>query len=393
VRVAFFVPAYGVEILGGAEYGARMIAEHLAAAGHTVEVFTSRAREAATWADHYPAGTSVINGVAVHRFQGSQRARDFEVASAKVLASPSETPLGATEQWIEMQGPVCTAALDAVADDGAEAVVLYPYLYWPTVHGARRLGRRCVMQPAAHDERPIYLPLFRDTFNGVGGLMFQTEAERRFVERLFPATVSLPHALLGLGVEVRDGGAPAARRALDIGDRPYLVCLGRVNELKGTTLLTEWWAAYKRRRPGPLALVLAGPVTDPPPRHPDIVLAGPVDEETKWGALRGAEALILPSPYESFSIALIEAWTVGKPALVNAACLPTAEQCRRSGGGLAFDGYSSFESIVDRLVADAHLRRRLGAAGAAYAAARYSWDILTPRYEAFLGHVASLADR
>lgn len=388
LRVGFLVPRYGLEIIGGAEFGARMLAEHLAADGCRVEVFTSRGLEAKTWADSYPEGTVEINGVNVHRFSAGPRHPDFDELSHPVLADPARTSMAVADHWIDLQGPVMPGALDAAEASDADVIVAYPYLYWPTVAGVRRLGRRIVLQAAAHDEPPIRLPVFEAVFVNNGGMVFQTNAERRLVERLFPASLTAPQAIIGLGVEPAPGDPGVARAALGVGDRPYLVCVGRVDQHKGTTILAEWWAAYKHRRPGPLALVYVGPIADPPPPHPDLIVAGPVDEEVKWGALRGATALVQPSPFEAFSLVLVEGWSVGTPALVNAFCGPTAEHCALSGGGVAFKGYAMFEAAVDALVADPALGARLGANGTAYVDRRFRWPALTTRYRTFLQTVA-----
>ena len=93
-------------------------------------------------------------------------------------------------------------------------------------------------------------------------------------------------------------------------------------------------------------------MSDKAPDHPDIVVTGTVSEADKWDILAGATVMVTPSAYESFSLVLLEAWTVGVPVLVNAAVRATMEHCRRSGGGLWFDSYRSFEVAVDRLVGD-----------------------------------------
>ena len=63
VKVAFVVPRYGVDIRGGAEVGARMLAERLVAErGYEVEVLTTSAPDAITWRDELPEGTSVSVG-------------------------------------------------------------------------------------------------------------------------------------------------------------------------------------------------------------------------------------------------------------------------------------------------------------------------------------------
>jgi glycosyltransferase involved in cell wall biosynthesis len=213
--------------------------------------------------------------------------------------------------------------------------------------------------------------------------VFHSESERSLVERVFPVAQT-PQLVLGLGVEAGDGDAAKAREILGVGDRPYLLCLGRVDDGKGTGLLARYFAAYKQRHPGPLALAFVGPVVDRPAPHPDVVVTGAVDEATKWGALRGATALVSPSPYESFSLVVLEAWLAGVPVVVNGVCEPTVEHCRRSGGGLWFGGYGSFEVAVERLAGDADLRAGLAARGAAYTERTFAWPRVMERYRRFL---------
>jgi glycosyltransferase involved in cell wall biosynthesis len=390
VKVAYAVARYGEELRAGAELGTRMLAEHLVAdRGCDVEVFTTCAREMSTWADEYPSGTVTINGVTVHRYPSvSGRATGFERFSDGVMARPAATSMSDAERWIELQGPVCPDVLAAAEASDADVVVFYPYLYWPAVHGVRRLRDRAVLHPATHDEWPTRLPVFQEVFASPGGLVFQTHDERRLTERLFPRSAGRRQAVIGLGVDDGPGDAAAAREALGVGERPYLLYVGRVDDGKGTTLLARYFASYKQRHPGPLALVLAGSVVDRPPVHPDIVTPGPVDEDVKWGGLRGAVALVQPSPNESFSLILLEAMAAGRPALVNGSCLATSEHARRSGAGLWFSGYGTFEGALDRILGDRATRDAMGAAGRAYVDRLYRWPRLIGRYADFLTQIA-----
>jgi glycosyltransferase involved in cell wall biosynthesis len=179
-------------------------------------------------------------------------------------------------------------------------------------------------------------------------------------------------------------GGRAGRDILGLGERPYLVSLGRVDDQKGSAMLDAFFRRYKQRRPGPLALALVGPVASTIEPHPDVVVTGAVDEPTKWDLLRDAMAAVSPSALESFSIVIMEAWEQSLPVVVNALCEPTRDHCLRSGGGLWFGSYRQFEVVVDRLWADADLRRRLGANGKAYVDEHYRWPALTARYARFL---------
>ncbi len=387
------LPRYGPEIHGGAETAGRLLAERLRdLPGWSVEVFTTCARDTVTWADEHVPGESEVAGVRVHRFRSLPKdVVAFDRRSRAVFPAPGLLSEAEAMEWVEMQGPVAPGLVEAAEASDCDVVTFHPYLYWPTVEGVNRLGPRAVLHPATHDEPPVRLAVFRRVFERAGGRVFWTDEERALAERLFPSITTAPQIVLGLGVESHEGESMAARSALGLGDRPYLLCLGKVTEMKGTSMLARFFAEWKERRPGPVALVIAGPVVDGPPPHPDVIVAGSVDEATKWGLLRGARALVSPSAYESLSLVVLEAWSVGTPVLVNGACPTTRRHCTTSGGGLWFEGFGAFEMAVERLLADEELRRCMGDAGRAYVEARYRWPVVLDRYTSFLERVAGHA--
>lgn len=392
MRLAFVVPRYGTEVTAGAENAARMLAERLVSGlGWEVSVLTTTALDLTTWAESFPAGRVSLNGVTVERF-GLRAGRDagFHGYSAPLLAAPGQASLEEAVRWIELQGPVSPQLIEAVAASEADVLAFYPYLYHPTVWGLPRVGRRSILHAAAHDEAPIRLPVFPPVFEGAAGLVFHTYTERDLVQRLF-SVAGHRQIVLGLGMEPGEGDPGAAAGQIGLGERPYLLCLGRVDDQKGTGALWRAFLAYKRRRPGPLALVLAGPVVDRPPEDPDLVVPGPVPESTKWGLLRGAAALVSPSTMESFSLVLLEALSVGTMVVVNSACPATMEHVKRSRAGLCYGGYAEFEVVTDRLMADSALRARFGSRGRRYASEQFSWPIVLNRYQRFAESVAARA--
>lgn len=390
MKVAFVTPRWAVEVRGGAETAARESAERLASEGWQVEAFTSRALDHFTWANELPEGEEVVNGVPVHRFTCSGvRFDDDPDFAARVIHRPRSATLDEAYRWVRMQGPTSDDMTDAVASSSADVTIFTPYLFAPTVLGVPRVGARSVMAAAAHDEPLLRLPAYRETFRAAGGFVYYSVEERDLAERVFRVGHT-PGAVIGIGVERPD--VPSGREFIPaaVGDAPYLICLGRVEEGKGSRLLARYFEVYKERHPGPLKLVLSGPPSQAERyQHPDIVLTGVVDEAEKWALLDHAVAFVTPSPYESFSIVLMEGWLAGRPALVNGRCAVTAGHAARSGGGLAFCDYPSFAAAIDRLLRDDDLRRRLGERGRAYAAAEYSWPAVIGRYRAFLEEFAS----
>jgi glycosyltransferase involved in cell wall biosynthesis len=385
MKLAFVTPRYGAGVIGGAEAAARMLAERLCQRpGWDVEVMTSCALDHLTWENTESPGTSVLNGVTVHRFPtASRRLLDYFELDAKLRVSPATATLAESRRWVALNGPMCPGLVDAVATTDADVVACYPYLFATTVDGIAVSRVPTVLHPAAHDEPALYLSAFRRSFRDLDGFVYHTQAERDLMEYAF-GIGARPQIVLGLGVNDPAGSGRPGGGILGIGDRPYLCYLGRVDEHKGCGMLAEYFERYKERRPGDLALVFVGPVSDQAPDHPDMVVTGTVSEADKWDILAGAQVMVNPSAYESFSLVLLEAWTVGVPALVNASCAATMEHCRRSGGGLWFESYRSFEVAVDRLTGEPQLRSALADAGGQYTARYYRWPSIIDRYTHFL---------
>jgi len=124
------------------------------------------------------------------------------------------------------------------------------------------------------------------------------------------------------------------------------------------------------------------------PRHRAVRALGFRPDREKWDALAGATALVMPSPHESFSFVLLEAWSQGTPVLATARSPVLRGHVERSGAGLLFDGPAGdLGAAIDALLADEALRKALGERGRAYVEARYRWPRITRQYLEFLGRV------
>ena len=388
MKVVFVTPRYGPEIMGGAESASRTLAEHLAAEpGFEVAAYSTCALAHLTWENQLPAGDTDMNGVTLTRFKvASERQEEFFKFDGKLRRSPRHVSWEQSERWLDLNGPQVPELIAALRSGDADVAVFSPYLFLPTVAGIRSARMPTVLHPAAHDEPALYFPAIGDAFARSDALCYYTAAERRLVQRLYPVAEKA-QIVLGIGLGDPIEGGQKGGDLLGLGDRPYLISVGRVDDHKGSAMLDTFFRRYKEHRPGPLALALVGRVHSTIEPHPDIVATGEVDEPTKWDLLRDASAAVSPSAMESFSLAIMEAWEQAVPVVVNALCEPTRDHCAHSGGGLWFGSYRLFEVVIDRLSADAELRRRLGASGRAYVQEHYQWPALTARYARFLESV------
>jgi glycosyltransferase involved in cell wall biosynthesis len=396
MRLLYVIQRYGPDVAGGAEMHCRLFARRMAERGHDVAVLTSCADSHVTWANVHPPGVEVFEGVAVNRLAVAAEKNQHLVAAlnVRVNGSPRTLPLSFQEHWMEQQGPYLPdlpAAVARLAPD-RDVVIFFTYLWYTTWAGlpvASSIGPT-VLHPTAHDEAALALRLYDTTFRHPWAYAFSSHEEADLVRRRFG--LRRPSSVIGIGVDLPpdpDGsgngaGVAAFRRRYGLGDRPYLLYLGRVEGGKGATELYDFFVAYKARNPGPLALAVIGAVVEPLDDHPDVVCTGYVDDGERSAALRGALALVQPSFYESFSMVLTEAWAERKPILAQGFCDVVAGQTTRAGGGLVYRGFAEFEAAVDRLAGDPGLAARLGASGRRFVERRYSWDAVLGRYERLL---------
>ena len=119
------------------------------------------------------------------------------------------------------------------------------------------------------------------------------------------------------------------RRIHALGEAPYLLFLGRLNEIKGPDILLEAFAAVAERFPD-INLMLAGPdggmLSALQARVTALGLSarvkfsGFLGGDAKVAALRGAHLLVIPSRREAMSIVVLEAGACARPVLFTDAC-------------------------------------------------------------------------
>ncbi len=392
LKLAFVVQRYGPEIDGGAEYECRRVAEALVP-HHDVEVLTTCARDYLTWKNVYRPGLETVNGVRVRRFPVNRprRVRSFGRYADWLYAHP-HTFFDEAE-WVRRQGPLALSLVEWIRARAGDhdGFLFFTYLYLPTLLGLPLVAQKAVLVPTAHDERPIYLDLFRSLFRLPRALVFQVEEEQAFVEGRFH-TRDIPSAVIGAGVDpVPDAQPERFRRQHGLGG-PYLLYVGRVDVEKGCRELVDAFLAWRAATREPATLVLMGTVAMRLPRHPALLPLGFRPEDEKWDALAGATVLVMPSPHESFSFVILEAWAQGTPVLATARSAVLRGHVERSGGGLLYDGSAAdFAARLDTLLADEGLRKQCGERGRGYVEARYRWPTITRKYLDFLDRIFTQA--
>ncbi len=384
-RVAIVVQRYGEEVSGGAELHARWLAERLLPLAE-IHVLTTCAVDYVTWANEYPAKTTLVNGVTVHRFPVDQP-RDWAAAQKQTQALLlQDHSLFDEIAWVKAQGPYSTALLTAVRQSYAnfDAFIFFTYLYATTYFGLPLVSDKAILVPTAHDEPFLYLPVFRPLFHLPRAIVYNTQTEKRLVNRVTGNNGRAQDIIAGVGVNLPEQvSAERFRQKYQI-DGPFLLYVGRIAHGKNVPELLEDFQRFRQNQKDPLKLVLIGKTNFDLPTHPDIVPLGFLSEQDKFDALQAASVVVMPSLYESLSMIVLEAWLMGRPVLVNGRCAVLRNQCRRSNGGLYYTSYDEFSAALQQLLSNPHLRQQLGRQGQRFAQTEYHWDTIIHRYKTLL---------
>jgi glycosyltransferase involved in cell wall biosynthesis len=389
VKLAFVVQRYGDQIAGGSEAHCRELARRLTAS-HDVTVLTTCATDYVTWANRLAAGETLEHGVRVRRFlvARERRLKAFADLSDEVFSGGAS--IERQEAWFRENGPDTPALLEHLRMHGSDydLVVFWAFRYAPTFFGVPLVADRAVLVPTAEEDAAIELDVLRDFFRLPRGFLFLTPEEAALVSQRAGARLE-PAAVIGVGLDAPPMAADSADvvRSLSIPDR-FLLYLGRVDRNKGSHTLLEYFEAYLAGG-GRATLVLAGPSTLRIPDHPNIRALGYVSDHVRDALLQEAQALVIPSPYESLSIALLEGWNHGVPAIVNGRCRVLEGQVCRANGGLYYRTAREFAVALDYVLSHERERTELGSQGRAYVEREYRWPVVLARIEALFAQVAA----
>jgi glycosyltransferase involved in cell wall biosynthesis len=283
-------------------------------------------------------------------------------------------------QWMKLQGPFSSELLNYIRDNenSYDFFVFFTYLYCTTFFGLPLVANKAVLVPTAHDEIPIHLSIFKDLFRLPLAIINNTEEEQKFLNSEFK-TASIPQDIVGTGIDVPGKIDPLAFE-LEYGLKNFIVFVGRIDESKGCKELFNYFIRFKNENAGSLKLVLLGKAVMEIPDHPDIFPLGFVSEQDKFNCIMASELLIMPSPFESLSLVLSEAWYCKKAVLVNGNCEVLKGQCIRSNGGIWYTNYEEFKECLEYLLNNQNIRTNLGENGKSFVNKYYCWEIIERKY-------------
>jgi glycosyltransferase involved in cell wall biosynthesis len=385
-RVAVVAPRLAVDgAVGGAETLLLNLAQLAQAAGCEVTFLTTCAQDHFSWANAFPPGEVRRAGVRVLRFPVNED-RDIETfLRVQAAISAGESVSDEDEaRWIA--NSVNSRALEAHVREMAasyDRVIVGPYLFGLTVAIAALAPDRTLLVPCLHDEPFARVRRIARMFAEVRGCIFNTEPERQLAVRLYGSALiapGRPASIVGYALPAFPCDPAACARQLGL-NAPYILYCGRREMLKGTPLLVDYWAAYRRLTGRDVKLVLTGSgwVETPEGLRGHLLDIGFVSEREKHDAMAGAVAFCHPSVNESLGIVLLESWLAGRPCLVHDRGVVLREQTRRAQAGLWFRDYPEFQECLNLLLDEPGLASALGASGHAFTLREYAPEAVQAR--------------
>lgn len=346
LRIVHVVPEIDVAA-SGLSLSVCRLAEAQAALGASVELFCID-------------GARVVPGVKVTRFDSVHLAKNFDFALR--------------------YGPTLRQRAD-------EVDIVHNHSLWQLLNieaGLWANGRRArlvtsphgTMAPAARAhsawKKRLVWPLQRAVLERAS-LLHATSAEE--AADLRSAGFLQPIALIPLGMDM------PPRTSRDNPPMLTLLFLGRLHPIKALDNLLNAWARIADHHPAwELRLVGSGePAHESAIRQmaellPRVVLAGPVDEVTKWEAYGQADLFVLPSHTENFGIVVAEALASGLPAVVSRGA-PWQGLETEAAGVWTSNAPDELAVALDRMmVLSAGDRAAMGERGRAWMARDFSWD-------------------
>jgi glycosyltransferase involved in cell wall biosynthesis len=400
MRIAHFVHRYPPALGGSEAYFARL-SRYLVGRGHQVTVFTTTALDLEAFRGPgrvVPPGTNVEDGVDVRRYPLRRLpAQRWLLAAAALI--PVRRLQALTLPWNPLSPAMWRAANGDEHFDVVHATA-FPY-GWPLAC-ARRLAQRrgvpLLLTPFLHTgdpddthdrtRRTFAHPALVDLARSADHLFVQTEGERQALAAVGVAPDRL--ILQGLGVDVdacAGGDRATARKAWDFdADTVVVGHLANLSADKGSVdLLVAAQRAWEKG--ARFGVVLAGPATaafqqaylslrkGPTKRPEQVRFLGELGDRQKRDFFAGIDVFALPSRVDSFGLVLLEAWANGVPNIAyRAGGVRWLIRDDIDGLLVPCGDVNGLAVALDRLVKDAALRSRLGAAGRERTRTEFRWD-------------------
>ena len=288
--------------------------------------------------------------------------------------------------WLKYQGPYCPSLITYINNhkNSYDVFIFFTYLYYPSVEGIKIVGNKSIFIPTAHDEPEIYAPVYRSPFENAKFIMYNTESEKNFVQKLF-TNITNNHEIAGVGISLatKNNNLEISTSTEYHFNFKYILYMGRVDAAKGCSELYKSFETYKEQHPlSKTKLVYLGQKIIDLPQTENIIFTGFVSESVKQLILSNCEALIIPSHFESLSMVTLEAMYEKKIVIANGECEVLKDHIIKSNSGFY---YHNDKELFTVLTAISTLSReeinQHGANAKKYVENNYTWESILNKFD------------
>ncbi|MBM3949040.1 MAG: glycosyltransferase family 1 protein [SAR202 cluster bacterium] len=379
------VARLGERDTGGMNVCVLQVAKEFGRRGHSVDVFTRR---------HDPADPQIVelgeNARVVHIKAGGYD----ETKEALYEVIPEF--ISNLHEFQRAEGLDYDLAHSHYWLSGRAGMVLARQ--WGVSHVAtfHTLAKLKLQARAGEKESPLRVPTERLIMGAVDAMVVSTESEKRDIARLYgvsPAKITVVPPGVDLAL-FRPMDKSEARRGLGIQESQVVLYVGRLEPLKGIDILIQA-AAQLDGREDTRVLVVGGNrkgdrlVGKLKAQAEDlgigqkVTFTGPVAQSELPRYYNAADVFVLPSHYESFGLAALEAMACGVPVVVSrVGGLTTFISDGKEGYLIPWRCPDPFAQRIEVLLSNPALRSAMGQAARAKAE-RMGWGVVADRMLGF----------
>jgi len=373
----YYYPAWNY---GGVTRVVYEISKRLCEMGHDVTVYTTDALDSKSRI-RIKSNPTIINGVKTFYFKNLSNYLTYK----HHIPLPLEMPLKIKNE---------VKRYDIVHLHG------YHHMLNVIVHYyAKKIGVPYVLQPHGSLPRIIEKQGLKKLYDWVWGYKILKDASKVIA---LTKTEAEQCKMMGVdedkieiipnGIDLSEYENPPGRgefRKKYLLNEKIILYLGRVHKIKGLDLFARAFAELSKEIDN-VKLVIAGPddgyLTSLKKLVADleisdkVLFTGPLYGEEKLRAYVDADVYVLPSVYETFPVAVLEACACGVPVIVTDRC-GIADIVDNKVGYMVEYNKDQLKSAMIKVLNDEGLRRRFGEEGKRLVRDQFSWDVVVAKVE------------
>jgi glycosyltransferase involved in cell wall biosynthesis len=344
-----------------------------------VTICTTTSQDYVRWDSHFTEGFSYIDKIKINRFKPNYE-RNISKFNKNLRKLIKKKNVKSTdyEKFIIEQGPLVPKMIEYIKYNlnNFDIIIFIGYLYYPIVYGIPLCKNKSIIIPTLHDEIVAYFPIYKDLLSIDLIYSFNTPEELEVYKKIYNR-VPEKYSIIGTCITLNSISIPDKSNMYG----NYILYVGRVDSGKGVGQLISFFKEWKKRFNSDYKLLIAGGGGNPINSDLDIVFLGYVTEDEKYFLIKNSIFLINPSPMESFSIIIMEAWLFKKAVIVNSMSDTMKNHCLRANAGLYYTDIYDFLETLNFFIQNPIKRNMMGENGKRYVEENYSPKVILSKFE------------